>query len=843
MNEKEKTKDERTVSFLIQQLQKADVLDDPLQTLSCLYMLKTTVSKSVTPRLAFWCIEHDIVPILMQVLGREFKPREGNEAVVYTLALETLWLLSTVGQPTSDSLLSTSGLFKLLAQFLDTDSNFYQFQPAFQRCLSRLCSNTLFLQQRITAVSMTDKIWNDLLVSKPSMQALNRVRPSHLHHCHLTCKKEEKTNPVVHVASCLIEEGLAWPQPPQNPASSAQLFKDVENLTHPHCDTAAQSTTRTPLSLLRDDDNADNEHAASDCEDVYVLDVIWGPYFWACVGEKAINSLSHITDVLHKAMPSLQAVRHPGVGEVVAVLVNKGSKNAAVRGRVLVVCDEDEVMVFAMDYGSIVKVKVSDVYQLPSESTQRLSAIEAQAKLCCLAGVQAPPASVSAVEFALATLTNLTHKRSKTDVKVVEVKSLDHLYTLLTCGPPNIRLQALRVLCNVSCVPQLSASINWTRFIPPLLGTLVQLSGMRMRQELDNVNSNMAVVTLFTLTNVMHRQPANHQCFFILRGNLIVLNLFRVMKRNNPVKQAAIRMLKTVYPGVTDMSQHDDDSEAEEKTPPRKVDSMVQVLTAARVKPRRGGVLSGDNITNMMQAQTPPQLKKEMEKKVDNALQKKSSLVPTPTTATTDGNVATGKTAVSQSAKVVPVDGVSDFRKSARFYVHGEKVAFCDDQTHHTLPHQSIHDVTSLDVLRVVSGMLNSSGGTIYVGITKEGLVRGLRLTRVDRDGVRLGVDQMMSGHIAFNQLHVHYVQVMGREVDGRLKPDRDNVVIEIHVKASEELHFLREQCLYRDGPVNRTLNEQEVQELVMRREESKYLPLVEALQQQVRRLQAEKPV
>lgn len=47
---------------------------------------------------------------------------------------------------------------------------------------------------------------------------------------------------------------------------------------------------------------------------------------------------------------------------------------------------------------------------------------------------------------------------------------LDHLYALMTCAPPTIKLQAIRLLSNITSMSRISKSWDWTKFIRPLLG-------------------------------------------------------------------------------------------------------------------------------------------------------------------------------------------------------------------------------------------------------------------------------------------------------------------------------------------------------------------------------------
>ncbi|KAL8563009.1 hypothetical protein ACOMHN_004701 [Nucella lapillus] len=135
-----------------------------------------------------------------------------------------------------------------------------------------------------------------------------------------------------------------------------------------------------------------------------------------------------------------------------------------------------------------------------------------------------------------------------------------------------------------------------------------------------------------------------------------------------------------------------------------------------------------------------------------------------------------------------------------------------------------------------------SEGGTIYVGLSKDGQVKGLPLTCDCRDRVRLHVDEMVSRvepAVTFNQLAVSFVQIARRSINGNLELSGNLFVIEIHVKPPDEIRFVtrNKTCFQRKGPVNHILTEQDVEEQVAAHEESKYLLELKSLRQRCTQL------
>lgn len=222
-------------------------------------------------------------------------------------------------------------------------------------------------------VCMGFQIWNDILFYKPCMAVCGAI--THLHQCSLNIQVEGKP-PVRSVAKRLISDRLAWAKCPKEPAASHDpVVSGISELLHP------QDYIPLQVDKLLDDDGE-----AEGCqEDVFVLDIIGGHYFWAYVGSEAVCTVDAITDQLLKEAPALKRFS-PNVGNLVVVEVEEGGADrpSMMRGKVIETGD-DQVMVFAIDHGCIKRVKPSQIYQL-SGSAVCLANFGAQAKVCCLAG-------------------------------------------------------------------------------------------------------------------------------------------------------------------------------------------------------------------------------------------------------------------------------------------------------------------------------------------------------------------------------------------------------------------------------------------------------------------------
>ncbi|KAK7094509.1 hypothetical protein V1264_006063 [Littorina saxatilis] len=198
----------------------------------------------------------------------------------------------------------------------------------------------------------------------------------------------------------------------------------------------------------------------------------------------------------------------------------------------------------------------------------------------------------------------------------------------------------------------------------------------------------------------------------------------------------------------------------------------------------------------------------------------------------------------------VPVDGGAIFdrlKDADNFYEYNTYLPHKDDGTTHLWDAEDISRVSFDRVTELVCGMLNNEGGTIYIGLTKTGCVRGITLDRETRDCVRLGLDNVCrkpEPTISHDQIQVDYVEVGQRTSSGEMKHFDNHFVIEISVRAPRDLMYFSvgkpAVCYVRDGANNTTFSEQDVRQLVVLDEERHYLPNVRVLRQRIGQLEQE---
>lgn len=69
------------VEYLLEQLQGPEMAGNPSKRISCLYILKASFEKSPMPRMAEVCFQHNILNTLMEMLQKEFNPRDKTNEV------------------------------------------------------------------------------------------------------------------------------------------------------------------------------------------------------------------------------------------------------------------------------------------------------------------------------------------------------------------------------------------------------------------------------------------------------------------------------------------------------------------------------------------------------------------------------------------------------------------------------------------------------------------------------------------------------------------------------------------------------------------------------------------
>ncbi|KAK7094510.1 hypothetical protein V1264_006063 [Littorina saxatilis] len=871
--------------YLLARLQQLKATDDPMQGVSCLFVLKSSFEKSPMPSVAELCFERDILATLMGILKREYHPLDKtNEIVLYSLATELMCLFSGLERSCLSPLVSRP-LVNLLTHYMDVRQSFYQFSPFLAQKLHSLCHNTCFPQQRVSVVPLNKEIWKDIEHYNPD--AALHGASTHLTQCSLNIRLQGQSH-VYSIAKRLISDRLAWAGKPLDSSTPVKpVIGGVSELIRPD--------ERADV-MVSDEDEGGGER-----KDIFFLNTIGGNYFWAYVGGDAASTVQSISDLLVKELPNLKTFS-PRVCDLVAVETDGGEECGAVRGRV-VALGEDEVVVFAVDYGSVKKVKPEHVYQLTG-SAVCLAKFDAQAKICCLAGIQAPPADEPTVELAMCTVINLTKHFVGPGHMFEEAGGLNHLYTLICSAPRNIQLQAIRLLSNLTSMSKISKAWDWTKFIRPLLGVLSgkaskdTLTQLTKKDAGDNVSRNIMVATLYALTNILYHKTMYQDVFFELQGQIIVMNLMRLFKSSVPMTRAAAGMLRAAYPGLMRSVPGKNakliprEGKSDEEEAGKEEGSMFQ--RSERVYGEQDAEeFSDEEINSIMQNLIPKSI---MELEVRDDLDSDSGLDSSSysgraesslslSTPFTTNNTQPEKVKVASRTLVepkatseepkpsrgacgsaeevpgtpekqntpvqfVPVDGGAIFdrlKDADNFYEYNTYLPHKDDGTTHLWDAEDISRVSFDRVTELVCGMLNNEGGTIYIGLTKTGCVRGITLDRETRDCVRLGLDNVCrkpEPTISHDQIQVDYVEVGQRTSSGEMKHFDNHFVIEISVRAPRDLMYFSvgkpAVCYVRDGANNTTFSEQDVRQLVVLDEERHYLPNVRVLRQRIGQLEQE---
>ncbi|XP_064082320.1 uncharacterized protein LOC135198555 [Macrobrachium nipponense] len=80
---------------------------------------------------------------------------------------------------------------------------------------------------------------------------------------------------------------------------------------------------------------------------------------------------------------------------------------------------------------------------------------------------------------------------------------------------------------------------------------------------------------------------------------------------------------------------------------------------------------------------------------------------------------------------------------------YGHKVGVQNDETHHIILDRSVANIRMNTLLQIILGMLNTGlGGKIYIGLNHLGVIKGVKMTRNQRDCLMLGFSKLVTSEI-----------------------------------------------------------------------------------------------
>ena len=168
-------------------------------------------------------------------------------------------------------------------------------------------------------------------------------------------------------------------------------------------------------------------------------------------------------------------------------------------------------------------------------------------------------------------------------------------------------------------------------------------------------------------------------------------------------------------------------------------------------------------------------------------------------------------------------------------YIYGARVGVVEDERHAFIHADTLAKVNKIDIANIMCAMLNSNvGGTVYVGITKSGQIRGQNITRKERDSLRLGVDDVMGRFtpmVKHDKYEIKFRPVMKDSIGVGRKQLEERFVVEVQVARSyETFQNPQNRILFRDGPANVEVSVQQLRDRANKEQEQRYQKEIKAL-------------
>ncbi|KAL5012262.1 hypothetical protein ScPMuIL_010813 [Solemya velum] len=760
------------------------------------------------------CLENGLLQGLEMALdvGLQNCPsRDIGDIQLIDVALGLLWQLSLLSEGKIQPMINEEFLGRLLG-YLDINGEFYSYPDGMRDLLQTMCESELLtavIDEKAMSLEMAT------LIKRHGDATLKELKelPERVYQCTLFDPDTGQSD----AGTGLKEKGYSW-------TCLEEEHKETDNFT-----------------------------------EIFVVKIMNGGFFWAHVGETAVRTVSSIQKSLNSPTMELTSFSAE-VGDYVVVSGIISNVQCIIRGRILDV-PKEMVMVFAIDYGFCLTLPSNSVFSIPDHVD--ISVYPPQASLCYIAGLHPPPIDTKVVHSAAAVLCNFCKKSRLAGGILMALGGLDALNdTLQICPDRSLSVQLVKLLNNIIFNNKLTDRVSSAKLIGSLLA--ICKSNLHADNPHDKEPARLLQVAISCMCNMLYRNDDVAKEFYQQQGLELVLRIITCTKRSSPSNNKALKLLR-VYVGESIPTQRAPatySSENHIKTtsadkyhqrPPATYSSEnhIKTTSADKYHQRNGepaAPSTGSAASNIDFHTVGLQL--DVSRPELSTARDRSSV-----TARVDGSTVlldeadVVHTEIGSGSDIQVMDAVEFYRRhlDQKYYILGSRVNFVDDVTHELRPNVEVGQISSAVLSQYVCGMANTGkGGVLYFGIEKEnGVVRGMKLSRDDRDELRQGVDRMMSVKITpplfHSQFCVSYVPVFGEgetlTPTSCLSPAGDRFVIELEVKPNKSvIHVIREtkECFYRLGTDNHSLRPQELRQIVILDEETKYMEDIQRLKQMV---------
>ncbi|XP_013412693.1 uncharacterized protein LOC106175297 [Lingula anatina] len=363
---------------------------------------------------------------------------------------------------------------------------------------------------------------------------------------------------------------------------------------------------------------------------------------------------------------------------------------------------------------------------------------------------------------------------------------------------------------------------------------------------------------LLTLNNLLYGNAANKKMFTDLKGIPALLQLESSLD-DGSVKTKLMQVLRT-FTGSANLRQQSGDRRVgrarerikrntDEKDQTALLDICLASPSSLGEERGRSSSRSGRSCSRERPIRRGRGSDSDLERKPalgslsrNRLLQESSSddeIYDSAARTYSSGEEAGGLPVIALPDPSKPVNTATLYELSEKnYYILGQKVSFKQDDLHELRSTRDVKKVMFKTVEKLICGFMNQGkGGHIYFGIDTNSLVQGIRISRDERDRLRVGLDDIMKrftpvvSHAMFEVLYSQVVQSDGHDNPQTRKPVKDFCVIELRLSKAGDIFLTSdERCFLRVEGKTKSLYTQEIRELIVSREERKFKAEMERL-------------
>ncbi|XP_070570876.1 uncharacterized protein [Ptychodera flava] len=583
------------------------------------------------------------------------------------------------------------------------------------------------------------------------------------------------------------------------------------------------------------------------------------------VEENTSKTIHKLEDILKYKNPLQRLLKKPCIGETIIAETVFNGQHKLYRAKVKDWITMATILVKALDYGHMEKLPWKQQYAMP----EGLQSISPQAVLCTLRGIHPPPVSHVIIKNSLGILENLCQSSPSNAQLLMSNFNMDVVIKLCQSPVEDICVCVAGILLNCARNASLRAFIGQRGGVAAMLDickrfqsnedVLLTAIGALQNQLYECVANCLKMVDLNGVADILHITQETHNEDIKMKALCAIKNLCSSVIRLEDVFEYPLQckmVSSKVSSNIHNDSQIDEGSVAsagEVINTPKLID---QAMTSTE---RQFGLPTG-RVQKAMCASVLENVISVYKEKVDACMaQALSSSTLATNVHISDEYINEGclgqisqttneDDSVSAESDLINATQMVLSDESLPFYVKEMPTNVQNDSTHDVSPFTNVMRFSDVRIAKTVCAFLNSGrGGTIYFGIQLDNQVQGIKVTRNERDQVRLSIDRIMGRMIpavTYNKYSIVFAPVItvdSRNCNSGRQQIEDMFVIELHINPTSGIIYTTPdpscRCYFRKGIQNTEVSHQEIHEMILIEEEAQFKAEIESLGNEIMKI------